>query len=176
MVQWHSIFNKENVNSLSLRVFNKIGNEWFLLSAGDINHFNTMTASWGALGVLWNKPVAMSFVRPSRHTYNFMEENEIFTMSFLPGNHKKTLNFCGATSGRDADKVKETGLLPVSLEFGGVSFEQADMVIECKKVYFDDIKPVFIIPDEVDELFYNDKDYHRMFIGEVKAVYKKTGI
>ena len=171
MKDWTEVFEKADVNELNENAFKLIGKEWFLITAGDKDNFNTMTASWGTMGVLWNKPVAMCFIRPSRHTFNFSESEDFFTLSFLQEGNRDILNVCGSKSGRDFDKVKETGLVPVQLEGESVTFEQARLVLECKKVYYDDIKPVFLLPDKMDETFYSEHDYHRMYIGEVLNAY-----
>ena len=89
-----------------------IGKDWALITAGDESGYNTMTASWGGLGQLWNKDVCFIFIRPQRYTYEFIEKNELFTMSFYPEEYRKALSFCGTKSGRDYDKAKETGLTP----------------------------------------------------------------
>jgi len=173
MKNWKEVFNRTDINKFDAKVFNLIGNEWFLITAGEKENFNTMTASWGTLGVLWNKPVAICFIRPTRYTYGFAEESDIFTMSFFADEYKHILKFCGANSGRDTDKIKETGLLPLTTENNGISFEQARLVFECKKIYFDDLKPVFFIPEDIDEKIYPEKDYHRMYIGEILSIYNK---
>ncbi|MBN1118860.1 MAG: flavin reductase family protein [Bacteroidales bacterium] len=173
MIGWENIFKQIQTDDLNINPFKLIGDEWFLLTAGNRNSFNTMTASWGTMGEFWNKPVAICFIRPNRHTYEFAEESDVFSLSFVGNENKDILRFCGSKSGRDTDKIKETGLKPVILKNEGVSFEQAHLVIECRKIYFDDIKPVFIIPDNIDDSIYPNKDYHRMYIGEVIGVYKK---
>lgn len=170
---WNSILKKTTTEELLFNPFRKIGDEWFLLTAGLPSAFNTMTASWGTLGEFWNKPVAICFVRPTRHTFSFIEDSDVFTLSFLGEDQKKTLKFCGSHSGRDTDKIKGTGLTPVVLENEGISFEQSNLVFECRKIYFDEIKPVFIIPENIDDSIYPDKDYHRMYIGEILSVYQK---
>jgi flavin reductase (DIM6/NTAB) family NADH-FMN oxidoreductase RutF len=170
---WKEVFTKIDAGSVELKIFEKIDKEWFLITACDGEKTNTMTASWGTMGTLWNKPVIICFIRPTRYTFSIMEEADVFTVSFLNKDHKKILNYCGSKSGSSVDKIKETGLLPVNLENGGISFEQANLVFECKKIYFDDIKPIFIIPEDVDEKTYPEKDYHRMYIGEVISVYNK---
>ena len=174
MKSWNSLFAKTDIRTYTIDIFKKIDKDWFLITAGDEKLFNTMTASWGTMGTLWNKSVVICFVRPVRYTFDFIDNVDIFTCSFLGKEHKKILSYCGAHSGRDADKIKITGLAPLQLENGGISFEQSETVIECKKIYFDDIKPVFILPEEIDDEFYPNKDYHRMFIGEVQTIYKKT--
>ena len=106
---------KINVKELNDNVFETIGKEWMLVCAGNKEKFNMMTASWGCLGWLWNKPVAVVFIRPERYTHGIIEENEFMTLSFLGNSEeaRKIYNFCGSKSGRDFDKVKETGLTPV---------------------------------------------------------------
>ncbi|MCD8186883.1 MAG: flavin reductase, partial [Rikenellaceae bacterium] len=74
--------------------------------------FNTMTASWGAMGFLWNKPVAFVFVRPERYTFEFMEEYSAFTLSFMGKDQRHALKVCGSQSGRDSDKIADAGLKP----------------------------------------------------------------
>ena len=109
---------KINVKELNDNVFETIGKEWMLVCAGNKDHFNMMTASWGCLGWLWNKPVAVVFIRPARFTHGIIEENEFMTLSFLGNSEeaRKIYNFCGSKSGRDLDKVKETGLIPVETD------------------------------------------------------------
>ena len=173
MKQWSDIFKQINPEDISENPFQIIGKEWFLISAGTKDGFNMMTASWGTMGVFWNKPIAICFVRPTRHTYGFMEDNDVFNLSFL-GNENKTIHkVCGSLSGRDIDKVKEAGLLPVETEHGAITYEQSRLTLECKKIYFDDLKPVFFLPDGIDEEIYPAKDYHRMYFGEILNVYQR---
>ena len=146
--------------------FKLIGSDWMLITAGSLSSFNTMTASWGAMGELWNKKICICFVRPVRHTYQFMEKADYFTLSFFDETYREALKLCGSKSGRDIDKVAETGLTPVEAESGAVYFAEARAVFECRKVYFQDLEPShFLDPKIHDE--YPNKDYHRMYIGEV---------
>ena len=103
---------KLEVKDLKENFFETIGKEWMLVTAGTKEKFNTMTASWGGIGWLWNKPVAFVFIRPERYTYEFVEENDHLTLSFLGEENKKIHAVCGSKSGRNIDKVKETGLKP----------------------------------------------------------------
>jgi flavin reductase (DIM6/NTAB) family NADH-FMN oxidoreductase RutF len=147
-------------------VFKLIDKDWMLVTAGSLKSWNTMTASWGGLGVLWNKPVAFAFVRPTRHTYRFMEKADRFTLSFFTPKYRKALAFCGTHSGRDCDKAKETGLSPVSPAAGTVTFAQARLVLVCRKLYTTDIDPARFLDTKIDRN-YPRKDYHRLYIGEV---------
>lgn len=121
---------KLEVKDLKENFFEAIGKEWMLVTAGTKEKFNTMTASWGGIGWLWNKPVAFVFVRPERYTYEFIEKSDYLTLSFLGEANKKIHAVCGSKSGRDTDKVKATGLKPVFTEQGNVLFEQARLSLE----------------------------------------------
>ncbi len=164
-----TIIQPENITKNFIQL---IGNEWMLITSGPMENFNTMTASWGAMGVLWHKPVAIIFIRPQRHTYEFVEKNTEFTLTFFPGEHKEKLKYCGTHSGRDTDKIKNTGLVPVITERGNVIFEQAKLAIECKKIFYTDIKPGNILYDEFIDL-YPTKDFHRIFVGEILQCLKR---
>jgi flavin reductase (DIM6/NTAB) family NADH-FMN oxidoreductase RutF len=155
--------------------FHLIANEWMLITAGDSKSFNTMTASWGAMGELWNRKIAVCFVRPVRHTYRFMEQADVFTLSFFDEAHREALKFCGSHSGRDTDKIAQTGLTPVPTESGGVYFAQARLVLECRKIYFQDITPTNFLDATIDQE-YPKKDYHRMYIGQIiRCLVRKGG-
>ncbi len=147
--------------------FKLIGADWMLITAGGPGHWNTMTASWGGLGVLWDHNVCFCFVRPTRHTWSFMERTVRFTLSFFDEEYRDALAFCGAHSGRDVDKAAETGLTPEALESGAMTFAEARLVIEARKIYAHDIDPTRFIDPAVTR-FYPAKDYHRMYIGAVE--------
>lgn len=162
----------ENPQSLVFNPFEKIGKEWYLITGGSPEHYNTMTASWGTMGVFWSKPVVNSFIRPQRYTYEFVEQNDLFTLSFFSGEaYRKALNFCGSHSGRDVDKAKECGLTPIAA-CGSTAFAEADLILVCKKLYWYDLTPDQMIDKSIDE-FYLKKDYHRCYFGEIVACYSK---
>lgn len=143
-----------------------IGNRWMLITAGTPESFNTMTASWGGLGVLWERDVCFAFVRPTRHTYGFMERGSHFSLSFFPESAREALRICGTRSGRDCDKVALAGLTPRLTEGGVVAFAEADLILECRKIYAQDLDPRCEIESEIEK-FYPEKDYHRMYVGEI---------
>jgi flavin reductase (DIM6/NTAB) family NADH-FMN oxidoreductase RutF len=161
-----SEFIKIDPYKLKDNVFKLIDQDWMLVTAGTPERWNTMTASWGGLGVLWNRPVSFVFVRPTRYTYEFMEANERFTLSFFAKTYRKALTFCGSKSGRDYDKAKETGLEPVSPFKDTVAFRQARLVLVCRKLYTTDIDPKRFLDPKTD-IHYPKKDYHRVYIGEI---------
>lgn len=151
--------------------FRLIGADWMLVTAGTLKSFNTMTASYGALGELWHKKVAFCFVRPTRYTYEFMEKHECFTLSFFEEAYREVLRLCGAKSGREIDKMKGLGLTPVEGESKMVYFDEARLVFECRKIYCHDINPAFFLDAKIDAEY--NQDYHRMYVGEViRALYR----
>jgi len=168
-------FKRIKPREFSSKTIQLIGFDWMLVTAGNFDHFNTMTAAWGGIGYLWNVPVSYNFVRPQRFTYEFTEQYDDFTLSFFDQEkYRDVLNYCGTSSGRDVDKIKETGLIVRETKVGNIYFEQASIIMECKKIYADDIKGnKFIIP-EFNKKFYALKDYHRMYIGRINHIWTKN--
>ena len=162
----HPEFKAIDPSTLSENPFNLIGKGWMLITAGNREAFNTMTASWGGMGVLWARNVCFCVVRPVRHTYKYMEASDSFTLSFFDEAYRDALTFCGSHSGRDTDKVKETGLTPVFTN-EGTYFAESRLIFCCKKVYHHDIDPARFIDLTIDENYYPSKDYHRMYVGEI---------
>ena len=158
---------KLEVKDLKENFFEAIGKEWMLVTAGTKEKFNTMTASWGGIGWLWNKPVAFVFVRPERYTYEFIEKSDYLTLSFLGEANKKIHAVCGSKSGRDTDKVKATGLKPVFTEQGNVLFEQARLSLEGRK-------PECFLDKESLEKWYDDAHggFHKMYIVEIENIWE----
>ena len=172
-------YTKINPKELQGNVFELIDGKWFLVTAKKYKsggQINTMTASWGFMGVMWGKPVANCVIRPVRYTYEFMEEADYYTLSFFSGEYRKALNILGTKSGRDSDKIEESGLTPVDVGgFDGkaVAFAEAEIVMTCKKLYYQDIDPGNFIDGTIDANYPN-KDYHRVYWGEIVECLVKT--
>jgi flavin reductase (DIM6/NTAB) family NADH-FMN oxidoreductase RutF len=154
--------------ALGDNVFRAIGRDAMLITAGTADHFNTMTASWGGWGHLWNRDVTFSFVRPQRYTFDFMEQAEHYTLCFLYREHQAALDFCGSHSGRDVDKIAATGLTPVTDEAtGAVYFAEARLVLVCRKLYAQDLTADSFIERGIVGEAYPKTDFHRMYIGQI---------
>ena len=164
-------FKAVDINSLYENPFKLIGSDWMLITAGTLESFNTMTAAWGGLGFLWGKDVCYCFIRPHRYSYEFMEKAGSFTLSFFEEKYRSVLDFCGSHSGRDTDKVKETGISPTRGELDTVYFKEARLVFVCKKIYYQDLIPGHFLDQSIHEN-YPKKDYHRMYIGEIVSCLK----
>lgn len=159
------------LSELNFNPFEKIGKDWFLVTAGDEKGFNTMTASWGFMGVIWGKNVFETVVRHNRYTYEFMEKNDLFTISFFDEANRDALKFCGSHSGRDCDKAKETGLTPLYIE-GTTAFEEAKLVFICRKLYDGDIDLEKLNCDERTK-WYGSDPVHKQYIGEIVKMLAK---
>jgi flavin reductase (DIM6/NTAB) family NADH-FMN oxidoreductase RutF len=155
---------------LGENAFSMIGWDWMLVTAGTKDNCNTMTASWGTIGVLWNKPVAIAYVRPQRYTYGFMESSDHFSLSVLPEQYRSALQLCGTMSGRDTDKFARSGLTVYDAN-GVPAVEQARLIFICRKLYTQDLLPErFVDPALLSH--YKANDFHRQYIGEIVQVLK----
>lgn len=162
-------FKEINAEELQFNPFTKIGKEWMLVTAGDEEKHNTMTASWGALGIMWGKNVATVYLRPQRYTKEFVDNGEKFTISFYSEEYRKALNICGSKSGRDCDKENEAGLTPYYTD-GTTAFEEAEMIFVCRKLYSQPMGPEYFTEDWIDGKWYPQKDYHVMYMAEIEKV------
>lgn len=158
-------FKEIGPEGLTDNPFKLIGKDWMLITAGTKKSFNTMTGAWGGLGVMWGKDVAFCVVRPTRYTFEFMERSSQFTLSFFEEQYRDILTYCGTKSGRDVNKVAGAGLTPVVTD-KEIYLAEARLVLVCKKIYFQDLRPGNFLVPEIEE-FYPLKDYHRLYVGEV---------
>jgi len=159
------------INDFYFNVFHAWNHGWYLLTAGDFaaGKYNAMTVSWGATGVLWNKPFVQVVVRPTRHTYQFIEQYPTFTLAAFDEEQRPALNLLGVKSGRDGDKIAASGLtLMASTRVAAPGFLEAELVMECEKMYFDDLKPEHFLAGHIAPHYH--EDYHRVYYGEIKAI------
>lgn len=164
---------KISVSELKDNMFDAIGKEWMLVTAGTPEKFNMMTASWGGTGILWGKPVAFIFIRPERYTYGFIEKGDTLTLSFLGEAHRDIHKICGSQSGRDIDKVAASGLKPYVTENGNIAYEQARLILECKKLYADFIDADNFVDKLLISRWYGEGHggFHKMYILEIQNVF-----
>lgn len=156
--------------------FRMIGKDWMLLTAGQGEKFNTMTVAWGTVGILWWRPVVSCYVKPDRYTTEFIETEKYFTFSILGPEYRTALEFCGTNSGRNVDKVKQTGLTPLRIpedlsdpagfSESVVAFSEARTILVCRKIWYEDIVPSHVLDDAL-RIRYEEKSQHRMYVGEI---------
>ncbi len=161
-----------SVDQFVARIHHLWDKQWFLLTSGDFagGHYNTMTVAWGSIGMMWSKPFVQVVVRPTRYTYEFMEQYSTFTLCAFPHKRRNALSLLGSKSGRDGDKIAQAGLTPIaSTQVAAPGFAEAELIIECQKIYWDDLDPAHFIDPSI-EANYSQQDYHRIYFGQVVAI------
>lgn len=162
-------FKEIEAKKLNINPFTLIGDEWLLVTAGTENKYNTLTASWGGLGVFWGKNSATIYIRESRYTKEFIDNNSTFTLSFFNEEYKKSLSICGSVSGRDVNKAQKANLTPI-FNNDSTYFEEAKMVMICKKMYHTEMKVENFDEPKFNEEMYSNGDYHTIYIAEILKV------
>lgn len=157
-------------DQLKLSAF-KSWSEWLLLACGDFSagSYNAMTIAWGSIGRMWERPFVQVVVRPTRYTYEFMERYDTFTVSAFSPEYKRSLSLLGTKSGRDSSKIVDAGITPVSsTQIASPSFHEAELTLECKKIYWSDLDPGHFLAEYIKGMYADD--YHRVYFGEVVRV------
>lgn len=162
-----------SIDDFQVNPFTKIGKEWMLITSSNKEKVNTMTASWGGLGVMWNKNVAFIVLRPQRYTKDFIDSSNKFSLSFFDENYKSILAYCGKVSGRNENKIKNSNLHIIFIN-DVPTFEEASLVITCKNLYKQNIVPDCFIDKSIDDLNYPNKDYHTLYLAEITGIFSKV--
>lgn len=163
------------VMDLTPEIFRDFMSKNALLTAGNREGYNTMTIGWGQLGSIWNEPVCTVYVRPERHTYGFMEKSDYFTVSVIPAERRDIARICGTKSGRDVDKTAECGLQVAYGTGDAPYFEEAELVLVCKKLYAQDLDGTHVTDaGPIDRFYGKAGNWHRMYIGQVIEAYQST--
>ncbi len=160
------------ITDFTARIFETWDKGWFLLSAGSFadKKFNCMTVSWGMMGTMWNKPIVQVVVRPSRYTFEFIETAPDFTLCAFPEDQRKALSLLGSKSGREGDKIAAAGITPIASSLvTAPCYAEANLVIECRKVFTDAYKPASFIDPDIEKN-YGGSNYHHVYYGEVLAI------
>ena len=162
-------FQPYPIEELEFNPFTKIGKEWALVSAGDKTKYNTMTVSWGGVGVLWGKNVVYIFIRDSRYTKEFIDNGELFSLSFLSEDYRAALNYCGSHSGRDGDKFESADLTPAFRH--DIPYpDKANLIFLYRKMAAVPITEENFTDSQIMKKWYGDHDMHTMYVGEIIEV------
>ncbi|NLG03509.1 MAG: flavin reductase family protein [Clostridia bacterium] len=165
---------KVDIEQYSFNPFQMIGKEWMLVMAKKEDKANALTASWGGVGVLWNKNVSFIFIRDSRYTKEFIDQSDSYSLSvFDHAKYAQMLAYMGSVSGRDEDKIEKMGLHVAEYE-GVPYFEEASTVLICRKLYHQPIKEDGFLVDGIVQKCYSDQDYHELYVGEIKEILELT--
>lgn len=162
-------FKQINPGELARNPFKMIGSDWMLVTAEKNGTVNTMTASWGGVGILWNKPVAFVFIRPQRYTKEFVDNSDFLSLSVLNDTFRSQLNYLGTVSGRNEPKIEKSGL-SVRREHGIPFFDEAEVVFLCRKLYAQTLDSACFIDTDIDAAVYAGKDYHTVYVCEIKEI------
>ncbi len=167
-----SNFTRISPYDLKDNLFTRIGRDWMLVTAQNPTDgtVNTMTASWGGTGILWNKPVAFVFIRPQRYTFGFIEAAETLSLSFFDETYRTALQLCGRVSGREHDKIAEAGLTPIT-DGTTTSFAEARLILKCRKLYTEFLREDAFLDASLLQN-YTQRDFHKMYICEITDVLK----
>lgn len=157
------------MNEMKIDAFDAFHCDWALVTAGTMEHHNTMTIGWGGFGCLWGKRIATIFIRPNRYTYEFVEREDYFTVSFYTEDYRKALKLLGRKSGRDGDKIAEAGLHAEAIG-ESVTFREARMTLLCRKIYHQDLDLSAMDPESRKTYYAPDNPVHRMYVGEILEV------
>ncbi len=163
-------FQPYPLDLLDFDPFKKIGAEWMLITAGDKEKANTMTAAWGGIGVMWGKNIAFVVIRDSRYTKEFVDQQETFSLTFFGDGNKSALKYMGAVSGRDEDKI---GNVKMHLDYHQDKtpyIDEGNLVLVCRKMSATRMTEDQFIDTELKQKWYADGDMHTMYIGEIIEV------
>lgn len=170
-------FDKNKLWRTIPEIFKKLPTPGILLVSGKSNEKkNIMTIGWLEIGYVWKGPVITVLVRPSRHSFNLLQEYDEFTVNVLSDKYNKEIAFCGTKSGSFCDKFKETNLQAVnSTEVFAPSIKEADIVIECKTIFKSDIDPQNL-NDIILARYYSSADYHQRITASIININIKNNI
>lgn len=162
-------------DKLDLNMIEAIGKDWMLVTSGNQQSFNMMTASWGFAGFIWGLPATAIVVRPSRFTKEFIDRSHSYTLSFFPPKYKNILSKLGTVSGRDVNKMSDSGLTPVQLPTGDMGYEEANFMIACRVMYAQPLSENGFLDPTLMPKWYPEgpSDLHTLYVGEIQAVYEK---
>lgn len=165
--------HKIEVSTLKENFIDLIGKQWMLITAGNMHHYNTMTASWGTVGFLWGKPVVCVLIRPQRYTLEFVEKEDCFTLSFFDEKYRDALKLCGTKSGREVNKAEAAGITPFEPSSGCVAFKEARLIMKCRKLYSDQLRESSFLDKSILETWYPSRDFHKVFIGVIEELWEE---
>ena len=157
------------VEQLKQNVFDAIGKQWTLVAASADGKTNAMTASWGGMGVMWNKNVVFLFIRPQRYTKTFIDKSSTLSLSFFAEEYRDMLTYMGKVSGRDEDKIAKANLT-LTAGYDAPVFKEAELTFVCKKLYSSVLSPDCFYDKKIIPQCYPDNDYHEVYVAEIEKI------
>jgi flavin reductase (DIM6/NTAB) family NADH-FMN oxidoreductase RutF len=174
-MNFDELFKVISPEEVTDNIFSLVGKDFTVITSGKASHFNSMTASWGGVGILFNKPVTWCFLRANRYTLEIIKEELTYTMSYFPDEYKEQVLFFGSKSGRDTDKMKETTLTSIQTPGGNTTYKEARLVLECKLIEITTVSPDDFYTQEakdfITEAYLEAKAYHKLVFGYITNVW-----
>lgn len=156
-------------------IFNLVGKDFTVITAGE--NPNSMVASWGGVGIMFNKPVTWNFLRANRYTLEKIRETGTYTMCYFPDQYKGDIMQFGTKSGRNTDKMAQTKLTPMTTPDGYPAYQEAKIIIECKLIAASTVSKDEFYTEEsktfLQEGYDDAKDWHKLVYGEITNIYIK---
>jgi len=152
------------------QIFDYLDKQNILLVAGSPENFNIMTIGWIHFGRLWKKHNLIVYVRPSRYTYEFLENFDFFSVNFFKDDYKEVISFFGSYSGRNVDKKEYNKLTKINYKNLTIYLKESFLSFICKKIYFADLIPSNILEKDIKSIYYINNDYHRLYFGDILEV------
>lgn len=159
-------FQPYPIDVIEFNPFVKFGQDWAALTTQAGDKYNTMTISWGGVGVLWGKNVATVYVRDSRYTKELMDAGEFFSITFFEKHYHRSLQYLGAVSGRQEDKFKGAGLT-INKHLSIPFVDEGNFVILCRKLSATKLETDQFIDPKITPDYYPDGNLHTMYVGEI---------
>jgi len=176
-MNFDQLFKQISPEEICDNVFTLVGKDCFVITAGKVDHYNSMMGSGGGLGVLFKKPTTWCGLRADRYTLEMIQKEQTYTMSYFPTEYKKQMLFLGSKSGRDSEKMKEVELTSVQTPSGDMSFKEARLIIECKLTEITTPNPNDFYSKEakdwINEAYKEESDYRKYVFGEITHVWVK---
>lgn len=164
---------KIEIQDFNENVFKLIGDDWLLINTYNEEKVNSMTASWGGMGVLWNKKVAYIFIRPQRYTQELLPNNEYFSLSVMGEEYRDVLNYLGSVSGRDENKLEKANLAVTKDENGAPIIEEARLNIMVRKLFCQQMTEDAFVDKDLVDINYPNKDFHFVYVLEILKIIEK---
>lgn len=158
-------------------VFTLVSKIFPIITAGKEDHYNSMTASGGGLGMLFKKPTTWCLLKADRYTLELIQKERTYTLSYFPIEYKEQILFLGSKSGRDSEKMKEVELTPIKTPSGNTSFREARLIIECRltQITTPNLDDFYSqeATDYINEAYKDVSDYRKYVFGEISHVWIK---
>ena len=177
-MNFNQLFKQIFPEEISDNVFKLAGKDFYLITAGKENHYNSMVGSGGGFGMMFMKPATWCFLRADRYTLEIIEKEQTYTLSYFPNEYREQMLFFGKKSGRNSEKMKETELTKIQTSSGNISFKEAKLIIECKltalTIGHPDDYCTQEAKDYINEAYKEANVYRKMVFGEISHVWVKT--